>query len=296
LYNSLVEEDSCKEIDAYESILNNIVPVVFTGSSEPLFQIIKPNVVNNVDLDCPMGLSVFANAIDNLKGTDLIYDSYCMEFELGKKRLLVPVSMAKMQMASDGITTPVFDSNDITFYAVPDAEDFHDLSPTIRAQEHEMGIQKALSLLSNMCGLGNDRYSFEKGISKTATEVISEKSELFQNRQKHNIIVVDALIKMVKAIGFLSGKKIKDVTIDTDDSIIQDENATIERNILLLSNGLQTKVRALMEIHKMTEDDANKLLEQIKKESEISGDNVDIIGMGEDNDTDTNTGNSTDNN
>ena len=44
-----------------------VKPEVNTGSAVPLFQLIRPNIVNNVDLNCPMGISVFANAIDQLE-------------------------------------------------------------------------------------------------------------------------------------------------------------------------------------------------------------------------------------
>lgn len=53
-----------------------------TGSSTPLFQIIKPNIVNNIETTSPMGISVFGNSIDILEGIDLVYDSYDNEFRL----------------------------------------------------------------------------------------------------------------------------------------------------------------------------------------------------------------------
>ena len=80
-----------------ETVLpGGIAPQVDTGSKNPLFQIIMPNIVNNTYLDSPLGISIFAGAIDILKGIDLVYDSYQNEFRLGKKRILVPASMAQI--------------------------------------------------------------------------------------------------------------------------------------------------------------------------------------------------------
>jgi A118 family predicted phage portal protein len=56
-----------------------------TGSPLPWFAIIKPNIANNIDINSPLGVSIFANAIDNLKEIDLVFDSYANEFILGKK-------------------------------------------------------------------------------------------------------------------------------------------------------------------------------------------------------------------
>jgi len=192
-----------------------------------VFQIITPNIVNNIDLDSPYGISVFGNAIPQLKGCDIVYDSYINEFDLGKKRIMVPISMAKIEMGKDGVTKPVFDKNDTVFYALPgdrNGENKPDtFDPQIRAQEHELGINKALDLLSFKCGLGTGRYKFENGTVKTATEVISEKSDLYQSLKKHEIVLNSALTGMVKAIGRLKGVSIDKVNIDFDDSIIQDK-------------------------------------------------------------------------
>lgn len=221
--NHIVDAESGADLELDDGML----PEVETGIDIPLFQIITPNIVNNIDLDSPYGISVFGNAIPQLKGCDIIYDSYINEFDLGKKRIMVPISMAKIEMGKDGVARPVFDKNDTVFYALPgdrNGENKPDtFDPQIRAQEHELGINKALDLLSFKCGLGTGRYKFENGTVKTATEVISEKSDLYQSLKKHEIVLNSALTGMVKAIGRLKGVSIDKVNIDFDDSIIQDK-------------------------------------------------------------------------
>ncbi|MDF2907966.1 MAG: hypothetical protein K0R34_3287 [Herbinix sp.] len=223
--NHIVDADSGADIELDEGMMD----VVHTEISIPLFQIITPNIVNNIDLDSPYGISVYANAIPQLKGCDLVFDSYMNEFELGKRKIMVPLSMAKIQMGEDGITKPVFDKNDTVFYAIPGDRDgegkIDTFDPEIRADSHDKGINKALDLLSFKCGMGTGRYKFENGNVKTATEVISDKSELYQSLKKHEIVLNSAFEGMVKAIGQLLGTEIKEVKIDFDDSIIQDKDA-----------------------------------------------------------------------
>lgn len=221
--NHIVDAESGADLDLDEGMLEEVE----TGIGIPLFQIITPNIVNNIDLDSPYGISVFGNAIPQLKGCDIIYDSYINEFDLGKKRIMVPISMAKIEMGKDGVARPVFDKNDTVFYALPgdrNGENKPDtFDPKIRADEHDKGINKALDLLSFKCGMGTGRYRFENGTVKTATEVISEKSDLYQSLKKHEIVLNSALTGMVKAIGRLKGVSIDKVNIDFDDSIIQDK-------------------------------------------------------------------------
>jgi A118 family predicted phage portal protein len=223
--NHIVDADSGADIELDEGMMD----VVHTEILIPLFQIITPNIVNNIDLDSPYGISVYANAIPQLKGCDLVFDSYMNEFELGKRKIMVPLSMAKIQMGEDGITKPVFDKNDTVFYAIPGDRDgegkIDTFDPEIRADSHDKGINKALDLLSFKCGMGTGRYKFENGNVKTATEVISDKSELYQSLKKHEIVLNSAFEGMVKAIGQLLGTEIKEVKIDFDDSIIQDKDA-----------------------------------------------------------------------
>lgn len=277
--NRYVDAESGDEVDIPEDLADSVP----TGSKRPLFQIITPNICNNIDLDSPLGISVYANAIYALKGCDLVYDSYMNEFVLGRKRVLVPVSVAKIDMQKDGASEPTFDPNDTVYYMMPKDRQsdmqLTEVDMTIRAQEHELGIQRSLDILSFKVGMGNGRYKFENGGVKTATEVISDKSELYQNRQKNAIIVNSAIVSMVAAVSFLDKGKESDATVDFDDSIIEDTNTTIDKNIKLVQGGLRSKLTAIMEINKCTEAEAQAELERIAQDNQITGQSIDWTDM-----------------
>lgn len=219
--------------------------VVKTDSAEPQFQIIRPNVANNLEPDCPMGISVYANAIDQLEGLDLVYDSYCNEFRLGKKRITVPMTMARMVMEEDGSVGAVFDDNDTEFYAVPADENnpqkIEEHNMELRYEAHEAGVQTALNLLSFKCGMGRDRYNFKDGQVKTATEVVSEKSDLYQSLRKHELLLSAALVALAKAIAGMLGANAQDVTVNFDDSIIEDTGAEKDRFLQEIRDGVRQK-------------------------------------------------------
>lgn len=279
--NKYIDIKSGKEIEGPESI----EPIVNTGYKKPLFQIITPNICNNIDMDSPLGISVYANSIDQLKACDLVNDSYVNEFVLGRKRILVPISAAKIQMQKDGVQAPQFDPNDTVYYQLPGdrQEDLKltEVDMSIRATEHELGIQRTLDLLSFKCGMGTGRFQFTSAGVKTATEVISDKSDLYQNLRKNEIPVQAALINLVKAVSFLDINEEVDVTIDFDDSIIEDSSATIDRNIKLVQAGLRSKVFAIMEINKCSEEDAIKEVERIAKDNQIVGADIDWTDSGD---------------
>ena len=72
-----------------------------TGSEIPLFQILKPNIVNNVDLENPMGISVYANAIDCLKEIDTTFNALNVEIDTGRRMEFLSQEM--FMIDKDGI-------------------------------------------------------------------------------------------------------------------------------------------------------------------------------------------------
>lgn len=205
---------------------DGVEPEVKTHSKIPRFQLLSPNIANNLAPDSPLGLSVFANALDQLETTDLVYDSYANEFRLGKKRITVPVSMARIEMEKDGTVTPIFEEDDVEFYAIPQEQGaenkIQEHNMAIRAEEHDRGMQMMLNLDSWKCGFGTRRYTFQDGQVKTATEVISNNSDLYRNLRKHELNLDAALRGMISAIADLLGLGAPDVMITFDDSIIED--------------------------------------------------------------------------
>lgn len=283
--NRYIDAEDGKEMD----IPDDIEELVDTGSEIPLFQIITPNICNNIDLDSPLGISVYANSIDQLKGCDLIYDSYMNEFVLGRKRILVPVSFAKMQMEKDGVAQPTFDPEDTVYYQMPgdrqNEMQLTEVDMSIRASEHELGIQRSLDILSLKTGMGTGRYQFDSSGVKTATEVISDKSDLYQNRQKNAIIINAAILRMASAVSFLDCGMYVDATVDFDDSIIEDTNATIDKNIKLVSGGIRSKIKAIMEVNKCDEKEAMKELKRILEDNKVTGQDVDWTDMDDEDDS-----------
>lgn len=226
-----------------ERLPEGLAPVWETGSSRPMFQLIRPNIVNNITLGSPMGISCYANAIDQLQGVDLVFDSWCNEFRLGKKRIIVPLSYAQVQMEEDGVSRPVFDDNDTEFYAVNlgenAAQGLQDINMEIRSDAHETGLKTALNALSVKCGMGSGRYRLEEQNLTTATQVISTRSELYQNVRKHEILLRSALDGLCRAVAALLG--LRDdfgLEVQFDDSIIEDTASERQHDLQEVSAGL----------------------------------------------------------
>jgi len=249
-------------------------------STVKMFQIIKPNIANNIDLFTPFGISVFENALEQNKAIDMTYDSLKNEFDLGKKRLFVKTETLTYKTVvgidKDGNTTttevPIFDEEQTEFFALP-GEDNNDkpiteINPQLRITEHIDGLQTELNLFSDSCGLGPDRFVFKDGTVYTnSTQVISTQSKLYKNIVNHEKVLRYALIDMVKALMFItkSTEYKEDITINFDDSIIEDSKETRTQAILELNNHLIDDIQYYIDVYKMTEEQAIEFRDKIKK-------------------------------
>ena len=222
----------------------NIPPVVHTGSDKRQFVIDRPNIANNVNYLLPTGIAIYANAIDVLQGVDIAYDSYVNEFKLGKKRIMVKPSAAQYL---DG--TPAFDPDDVVFYVMPeDTEDGAVVTPidmALRTAEHNTGIQDQLNILSSKCGFGETYYRFDGGSVATATQVISENSTMFRTIKKMEIVLEQALVELCRILLRLGNTAMNaglnedvEISIDFDDSIIEDKQSEFSRDMQMLSAGI----------------------------------------------------------
>lgn len=235
-----LSEVALSEVAGFE----NVAAVVDTDSEKPLFVIDRLNIANNVDNTLPMGTPAFANAIDQLKGVDTAYDSYVNEFVLGKKRIMVKPGAVKHENG-----TPVFDQNELCYYVLPeDISNGSVITPidmSLRTAEHNAGLQDMLNALSSRCGFGENHYRFDNGSVATATQVISENSTMFRTIKKHEIILESVLVELCRIILRL-GKSViglplnedVEISIDFDDSIIEDKQQEFNRTLQLLSAGL----------------------------------------------------------
>lgn len=267
VYNALFDKNGARL-----PLPKDVREIYEAPADRALFQIITPNIINARRTDSPFGPSVFAGALDELKGCDLIFDSMINEFTLGKKRIFIPVSMAQIQEDGEGGLKPVFDPNDVVFHAIKTVDDEnkpYEMNMELRIDEHIKGLQRCLGMLSDKCGLGNDRYRYdaENKAIKTATEVISDKSELYQNLKKHELILEDALKCMAEAALSLSGRgEAPDITVSFDDSIIEDKVSEFTERMQLLSSSVIAPWEMRAWYTGESEEEARKSCEEIAGE------------------------------
>lgn len=261
------------------------------GLEEPLFVYMKLALPNMIDLNSPMGVSIFAKALDTLEAIDTKYDSFDREFRLGKKRIIVPASAVQAMPDIDGNQKRYFDVNDEVYEALnmdTGQEKFIDISTQLRVQEHVDAINSELELLSMRTGFSAGTFTFTSAGLKTATEVVSENSKTYRTRRQHLTAVEEGLKHLIRSIlvlsdlyGFYHADPEQEITVNFDDSLSEDRDTNADYWIKLKTMGIAPNVMAIQKVLKVTEEEAIEIDAQIKEEQKammpvdvtIGGDN-----------------------
>ncbi|WP_238600726.1 phage portal protein [Metasolibacillus meyeri] len=257
--------------------MSEYIPI--EGATKPLFAYFKPNIANNVDSTVPLGISIYANSYDTLKSLDIAFDSLQREFRLGRKRIIVPAHMIKMVVDPDtGKQHRYFDPTDETYEAFDggnmDDNTITEINVTLRVEEHIAAMNALLNVLAMQIGFSPGTFSFNGQSMKTATEVVSENSKTFRTKQSHENVIEESIKDLVDCIATLASlyklyeppAKYK-TTVKFDDSIAQDADAEIDKQIKLVAAELQSRKRAIIKIFGASEEEAEKIMQEIYKET-----------------------------
>ena len=244
-----------------------------TLNNIPWFSIITPNICNNIDSETPFGISIYANALDTLMSLDNAYDGLDNEVVIGRRRTFVAEEMLRYD---NGEGKMVFDPNDISVYRMPkgfnkDSMIEHD-DANLRTEQYINSVNYQLNILSSKVGFGQERYKFDGQAIQTATGVISENSDMFRTIKKHEQTLENSLVTIVKAIAYAStafGNEEIDadeVTIDFDDSVIEDKGAEKTRAMQEVAQGLRSKESYILNYRNLNKQQAQKEMQKIQEE------------------------------
>ena len=226
-----------KYIDEQGNEIENagVIKEYETGSSVPLFNLLMPRVVNNIKENNGLGISIYANAIDQLQGVDIVYNNFMKDFYLGGKKVFYNKKLTKYytQTYTDKETgdivvqeVPIY-PDDITkqqFQIVGDEVDVnaetlvHEYNPDLRETENENGLNLALNILAFKSGLGKAYYKFEQGGVVTATQAILDNKDLVGNAKKHRSALNKYTIGIVRSI-LMIGRLFFNKNVDENDII-----------------------------------------------------------------------------
>lgn len=252
------------------------------------FGYFKVPLANADDSDSPLGVSIYSRAIELIKEADKRYSQINWEFESKEAAVHIAQSLLKMNPHTQKFEYPKGKERlyrEIEYNAgAADKPLLDSYSPEIRDQSYFNGLNNQLRLIEFACCLAYGTLSDPNNVDKTAEEIKTSKQRSYQMVSDSQMALQKALEDLVYGIDFYasvynlapSGDYV--MSFAWDDSIVRDTDAIIDKNIKLTQAELRSKVTAIMEINKCTEEEAQRELERILKESNITGQDIDWIG------------------
>ena len=276
-----------------------VVPV-----GESLFSYWRTPIANNIDDNSPLGVSIYANALETLHAIDICYDSLVQEFRLGKKKIIVPARFLRTVVdPTTGAQRRYYDPNDETFVGLADDDGtagVKDISVELRVEEHTAALNALLSVLCLQLGFSATTFSFDEGAGlKTATEVVSENSKTYKTiRTVQNQLVpmLEHLVRSIIDVAILygmtwNGQSVEslaaggyEVKVTFDDGVTQDRQTNLNEGVMLAGAGILSKFTILTDRKYgigMTEKEAMAELDRVKAEQTARVDVRDMFNTAE---------------
>ena len=254
---------------------------------KPLFSYYKPPIANNIDPESPLGVSVYARAVNLIKKADKQFGRIDWEYEASEKAVYVDELATKPAQGKDKKKT--FTVNKLkgrlykTLNTGTDKTDFFkDYSPEIRDEALWRGLNKTLQRIEFNVGLAYGTLSEPNTVDKTAPEIKSSKqrsyatvSKMQENLQKalENLIyAMDALTTLYN----LAPQGNYEVSFNWDDSLIVDTEREQTLQMQEVNAGLRSKIKYIMFRYGLTEEQAKQELELINQEKQT---NAEMFGF-----------------
>lgn len=254
---------------------------------KPLFSYYKPPIANNIDPESPLGVSVYARAVNLIKKADKQFGRIDWEYEASEKAVYVDELATKPAQGKDKKKT--FTVNKLkgrlykTLNTGTDKTDFFkDYSPEIRDEALWRGLNKILQRIEFNVGLAYGTLSDPAMIEKTATEIksskqrsyatVSKMQENLQKTLKNLIYAMDVLTTLYN----LAPQGNYEVSFNWDDSLIVDTEREQTLQMQEVNAGLRSKLKYIMFRYGLTDEQARQELEMINKEKQS---NAEMFGF-----------------
>lgn len=237
-----------------------------TDIDKPLFAYFKMPFANNIDPTSPLGVSVYARAVDLIEQADRQWSDFLWEFESGKRALYTdPSAFGK---TTDG--KPILPDKrlyrllDLASVQIDKPGFFHDWTPTLREVNILNGLDAILKKIEFNCGLAHGSISDPNTVALTATEIISSKQRSAATVVDTQKSLEDALEQLIYAmdvwcvLGNLAPNGEYKTSYQWDDSIITDYDAQYTQDSEAVTLGTMPKYIFNMRNFGLDEETARK--------------------------------------
>lgn len=253
-------ECSFDEVPEWSGLVREIT---FTNVEKPLFSYFRVPSANDIDLDSPLGISVYARAVDLIRQADEQWARIEWEYESKETALDVSMDMIKensLPRRKNRIYRKYdVDNLDGNFYNV--------FSPEIRDSAQFNYFNRILQRIEFNCGLAYGTLSDPQTVEKTAEEIKTSKQRSYtqvsaiQRNLETAINDLFYAVSVYAKIGGISSEN-AEIVCTWGDSVLEDTDKEFQRRLQMVSAGILTKEKFIAWYFHCDENQANDYIPQ----------------------------------
>lgn len=289
-YSSDTAKDLGKPIDIKKTPWNMLDEEAgIQNIDTPLYGVLKMPNANSIDIDSPLAMPIFADAIEELKDLDIAYSRNAEEIlDSGRIVLMDSERLMPMQGAfyrtadgkkkiAENMRLPKYIR---TIEGTGDGADiYHEINPALNTETRLAGINSLLSQIGFKCGFSNGYFVFNESTGfATATQVTADQARTIQLIEDIRKKIDACMIDLIKALNTFedlygtTGHLVIEDTVSTDEldriihlhfePIYTNKEEDRMRALQLTNSGYYPKWYYLHMYEGLSEEDAKALTEE----------------------------------
>lgn len=245
--------------------------VLIKNVDRPLFGFFRCPMSNNIDIDSPLGVSIYSKAAHTLDQLDLTFNHFIQEIDTSDKILFVADYLLEKSDAGKKIRK----ENPLPrlikgLNFMSDKTDVYEFVPEIRGDEFRGLMQTLLDILSMQCGFDTGYFTFDANSRSvvTATQIEADMQRTIStisDIQKELVNCIDDIIYSMNVLADLyestSDGSFDYNIISKDFNVNTDEDRS--RALQLVDKGIIPKWKYLVDHEGFSKDEAIALVNSI---------------------------------
>ena len=168
---------SLLEVPQWASLLESIT----FPAEQPLFAVFQMPDTNNIDLDCPLGVSAFSDAVGFIRDADEQWERILWELESSERAIDASEDLFRFH---PGTNQPILPKGRERMYHCLEKTGtgntiFNTFSPEVRDTSYFNALNQILRRIESAAGLSYGTLSEVSDVEKTAEEIKSSKQRSF---------------------------------------------------------------------------------------------------------------------
>ena len=230
---------------------------------------------NTVDMTSPLGVSGFSRAVKLIRDADFTYSNLLWEYEGGALAIDIDRDALKVEDNNGKEITKLTTLQERLYRKIDlgsSSDTYQIFAPTLRDANYTNGLNTILMRIEDTCGISRGTLSEAADVARTATELKILKQRSYQTNADIQAAIEKALRDTVYIMNVyadlysITPPGEYDISFEWDDSIIVDVDTELEKRILLMQNGITSRVENRMWYFGETERQAIEALQKIDEE------------------------------